>query len=337
MTSAELVSALKAENIKTWFDLGLFIDRVKDKSHQVSSQPARSYKEFKDTLSTGGIAFISFFYSVDGASMECDKYVRAFREILGEFKVHYISGKFYETGYQYLLDDSKQLQFDELLAFDDWDLYQDFFFKKLERGSKDYNRLITTFWDQVLTIVEKLAKYIEENDIRLLYLININSNPGNVSQALALVLISEYMNIEVINNSHDFYWEGGNSEVDIIEKKLKPGPRDHFFKNYHLGEVFSILEVIYPWESRKWISLNINTAQCNELINEHGHNPANVLMVDTCVDVDEFKEVLTAERRKEIIKQIGYMFHDDNGNIRTQTVDSFPLNIERSQLKPIIF
>lgn len=337
MTSSEMISQLKAENIKTWFDLGLFVDRVKAKSHQIVPISSNSYKEFKQKLSEGGIAFISFFYSVDGASMECDKYARAFREILGDFKVHYIAGKFYETGYQYLLPDSQKLQFDEILAFDDWDLYQDFFYKKLERGSKDYNDLITAFWSQVLTIVERLSVYIEENDIRLLYLININSNPGNVSEALALVLISEYMNIPVINNNHDFYWEGGNSEIDINEKKLQPGPRDHFFKNYHLGEVFSLLEVIYPWDSRHWMSLNINREQCNELINVHGHNPANVLTIDTCVDVEKFNTDLTPERRSGILKQIDTVFKNENGNIYTTVVERYPVNIERTQLKPVIF
>jgi len=122
MTSAELLRLLKAENIKTWFDLGLFIDRVKDKSHQVFDSPEIAFKDFKKSLTNGGVAFFSFFYSVDGASMECHKYVKALRHILGDFKVHYFAGKFYETGHQYLLKNSEKLQFDELLAFDDWEL-----------------------------------------------------------------------------------------------------------------------------------------------------------------------------------------------------------------------
>ncbi|KAF5434191.1 hypothetical protein C5S36_05525, partial [Candidatus Methanophagaceae archaeon] len=73
---------------------------------------------------------------------------------------------------------------------------------------------------------------------------------------MAIVFISEYLGIPVINNNHDFYWEGGHSEIDIQLKGVKPGPRDHFFKNYHLGEVFSIIEMIYQWESRTWLSVN---------------------------------------------------------------------------------
>ena len=54
--------------------------------------------------------------------------------------------------------------------FDDWDLYKDFFFTKWERGSKEYNALIIKFWKQVLNIVEELGTYIENNNIKLLYL-----------------------------------------------------------------------------------------------------------------------------------------------------------------------
>ena len=107
--------------------------------------------------------------------------------------------------------------------------------------------------------------------------------------------------------------------------------------NYHLGEVFSILEVIYPWDSRKWISLNINKSQCSELINVHGHNPANVLTIDTCVDVDKFKDELTSERREEVFSQIRHIFQDSNGNVTATTVDSFPADIDRTLLKPVVF
>jgi len=339
MNAADLISQLKAEKINTWFDLGLFMDRVKDNRTSYSSPKYKSYDEFKENISSGGIAFVSFFYSVDGASMECDKYVRAFQKVLGDFEVHYIAGKFYETGYQFLVPGSKQFQLDELLSFDDWDLYHDFFYEKLERGSKVYNSLITRFWSQVLVIVEKLATYIEDNNIGLLYLVNVNSNPGNVSEALAFVLISELLGIPVINNNHDFYWEGGNSEIDILEKGIKPGPRDHFFKNYHLGEVFSLLEMIYPWESRTWMSLNINQSQCDELIENHGHNPANVLSINTCVDVEKFKDGIKESRKEEVLDQIWDIFKNGKEEIKVSSSASFKgdKNIDRSLLMPTLF
>ncbi len=94
-------------------------------------------------------------------------------------------------------------------------LYEYFFFQKLERGNRIYNDLILNLWSEVLIVTEKLGHYIEDNNIKLLYLINTNSNPGNISLALALVFISELLGIPVLNNNHDFYWEGGHSEIDI--------------------------------------------------------------------------------------------------------------------------
>ena len=109
----------------------------------------------------------------------------------------------------------------------------------------------------MLVIVEKLGSYLEANNIQILYLINVCSNPGNVSLSLALVLISEYMQIPVINNNHDYFWEGGNRKIDIMNKGLKQGPRDFFFTNSHLGEFFSQIDVLSkPWKQLSLIVLN---------------------------------------------------------------------------------
>ncbi len=337
MNSKELISKLEAEKINTWFDLGLFLDHLKENPINKPTRLFKSFNDYKNHLSNGGIAFVSFFYSVDGASTECLKYVNTLKNIINGFSVHYIAGKFYDTGNQFLYPDAKLLQFDELKPFDEWDLYKDFFYKKLERGSRTYNRLIKAFWKETLVIAKKLSDYIEKNDIRLLYLININSNPGNVSQALATVLVSEYMDIPVINNCHDFYWEEGHSEIDIEENNFKPGPRDHFFKNFHLGEVFSLIEMIYPWDSRKWLSLSINRAQCDELIAQHGQNPANVQLIDTCVDIEKYKTVLSAERRVEVLQQINFIFQKDKKDLQTYSVGSFPRFKDTSELFPVLF
>ena len=136
-------------------------------------------------------------------------------------------------------EDYKQYVIPEMRGFMTGHLYRDFYFTRLERGSETYNALILKLWDQTLTIVEKLGKYIEENSINLLYVINVCSNPGNVALALATVLISEFLDIPVINNNHDFYWEGGMCKAEREKSKSKPGPRDFFFTNCHLGEVFS--------------------------------------------------------------------------------------------------
>ncbi len=320
MNVRKMMSRLEFEKITTWFDLGLFIDRFKENREVPSVQFSGSFEQFLSHLSEGGVAFITFKYSVDGATIECEKYARAIEEILDNPGLHYIAGEFDDKGESLLLPRAKRCQLDELASFDDWNLYHDFFSSKLERGGQVYNQLITKFWQEVLCITEKLGSYIEENHIRLLYLINTNSNPGNISFALGLIFLSEYLGVPVICNNHDFYWESGHSAVDIQMKRAKPGPRDHFFKNYHLGEVFSILEMIYPWESRSWLSVNINEAQCSELIGTHGHNPANVAKIDTAVNLDKFQMIIDEDRRTEILEHLAIIFGRENGNVPVESI-----------------
>jgi hypothetical protein len=290
-----MMSILRDEPIRTWFDLGLFIDRFKENKGDIASSFSGSHDDFMKSLSDGGIAFITFHYSIAGPSMEIEKYAKVFRSIIEDLPLHYIGGKFDEKSELLIPAGVKRFQLDELASFDDWPLYEYFFFQKLERGNRIYNDLILKLWSEVLIITEKLGHYIEHNNIKLLYLINTNSNPGNISLALALVFISELLGIPVLNNNHDFYWEGGHSEIDIQIKGVKPGPRDHFFKNYHLGEVFSIIEMIYPWESRTWLSVNINEIQCERLINEHGQNPANITQIGTAIENRHNASVLKKE------------------------------------------
>ena len=312
------MSILQDETIRTWFDLGLFIDRLKENREQMAAQFSGSYDEYLTLLGEGGIALITFDYSIDGASMEIEKYAKILYSIFGDFPLHFAGGKFHEKGELLIPPGVRRFQLDELASFDDWPLYEYFFYKRLERGNEAYNDLILKFWTEVLVIAEKLGHYIEDNHIQLLYLINTNSNPGNISLALAIVFISEIMGIPVINNNHDFYWEGGHSEIDIQIKGVKPGPRDHFFKNHHLGEVFSILEMIYPWESRNWLSVNINEIQSEKLINKHGQNPANITQIGTVIEFEKFNKIKSEEGKKEVLHQLSAMF----GNYGTQALVS---------------
>ena len=296
MTVSEMLSILKSEKIKTWFDLGIFIDRFRETKPLPAVKFDGTFKDFKKRITDGGIAFITFLYSVDGVTIEVEKYAKIFRKIFKGIKVHYICGRFYPESYKLIDQRTVKHEIAEMRAFDSWKLYKDFYFTKLERGCKKYNELIIKFWHEVLIITEKLGAYIEANNINLLYLVNICSNPGNVSMALATIFVAEFLGIPVINNNHDFYWEGGNRNIDILERGLKEGPRDFFFNNADIGEVFSIIEVLMPWESRNWMNVNINQQQSQRLINDKGHNPANIAEIGTAVDTDKYFNVSKRER-----------------------------------------
>ena len=297
MNVDKMMNLIRNEKIHTWFDLGIFIDRLKENNPTPTAKFDQDYSLFKKSVSRGGIAFISFGYSVDGVTIEILKYAKIFRKIFKNIPIHLIGGNFQPESFKLIDDSYKKYTIEEARSFNKWKLYKPFFFIKLERGSKEYNRLIKDFWEEVLIITEKLGRYIEKEKIELLYIVNVNSNPGNVSFALANVFVSEYLGIPVINNNHDFYWEGGNSETKRTSENLKTGPRDFFFTNSHLGEFFSQIEMLFPWESRSWMEVNINDAQSKHLIELNGINPANVIEIGTAVDV---KEYMQTNKRKKI-------------------------------------
>ncbi|HHJ10893.1 MAG TPA: hypothetical protein ENK25_08375, partial [Bacteroidetes bacterium] len=292
-----LLALLNEETIETWFDLGLFLDRFREEQEYPAIQFDGTYDDFKESLRTGGVAFLTFHYMVDGVTIEADKYASLFRRNVPGIAVHYIAGEINTKTIPFINKEYKQKVIPELAGFDDWELYKDLYSTKLERGSSVYNELIKRLWSQTLVIVEKLGAYIEEQGINLLYAINVCSNPGNVAFALATVLLSEMMKIPVISNNHDFYWEGGMSASDRKKEGSRTGPRDFFFTNSHLGEVFSIIEMLYPWQSRSWINVNINRAQSEHLVRTRGHNPANVMEIGTAVDTSHYTK---SDKRKNI-------------------------------------
>lgn len=291
------LNCLQKEKIETWFDLGLFLDRIRENRKIPQKRFFGTYEDFKRNMCKNDLAFLTYQYSIDGVSIEVEKYAKIFHKKFNDSTIHYIAGKLFAEAVKIIPSFIKVKEIESLQGFDDWNLYHDFFFTKLQRGSKEYNQLIKKFWNQTLNIFQTLGNYILDNNIKLLYLINVCSNPGNVSFSLAVVLLSELLGIPVINNNHDFYWEGGNSEIDKLTKHIPDGPRDFFFTNSHIGEFFSIIEMLYPWQSRIWINVNINKQQSEHLIIENGHNPANVTEIGTAIDTSQYEN---RSKRKKI-------------------------------------
>jgi len=297
MTLNELLALLEKEKIQTWFDLGLFLDSFKENQEYPSVHYTEGFDEYKEYLRKGGIAFITFHYMVDGVTVEVNKYASLFRRNIPGIPVHMVAGEIHSKTAGLIDKGFYQHEIPEIAGFDQWDLYRDFYFTRLERGSEKYNHLITQLWEQTLLIVRKLGSVVEENGINLLYLVNVCSNPGNVALSLATVLLSEFLKIPVINNNHDFYWEGGMNSSRRKRTGTNGGPRDFFFTNAHLGEVFSIIEMLYPWQSRSWLNVNINRDQSKHVIRTKGHNPSNVMEIGTAVDTSLYTKT---DKRKNI-------------------------------------
>jgi len=314
----EMMTALGAEVIETWFDLGLFIDRLREDRCNTRAWVQGSFGDFRREVSRG-LGFVTFFYGVDGSSMEIAKYASAFRDILPDVPIHYIAGDFTSHATTVIDPSAPWHRVECMNGFDDWPLYADFFERKLERGSSLYNDLIDRFWSAVLETTRSLGEIVEQNDIRLLYLVNVSSNPGNPALALACVFVSEYLRIPIVNNCHDYYWEGGHSEVEREVEGIASGPRDHFFTNSHLGEVFSILQMIYPWDSRSWMTVNINWRQSTLLADRFGHNPASICKIPTGIDTERYAP-LGQRRRTEVWLQIGAILRGPRSHIHAVAV-----------------
>jgi len=298
----EIVRNLRGEELQTWFDLGLLLDRLRDGRRVPSVRAPKDRRAFHHKLARG-VAFVTYEFAIDGVTMEIAKYAAAIQRVLPDPEIHFVGGRF-DSRVDAVLDPSIDCHvIEDLCGFDRCPLYRSFFHRRLERGSPRYNRLIAEFWEATLRIVECLGHLFEANQIELIFAVNTNSNPGNPALSLALVLLSEHLGLPVISNNHDFYWEGGHSEVERDAHGLPKGPRDHFFTNAHLGEVFSVIQMICPWEGRTWISLNISKLQCDELISTFGHNPINVVEVGTAVDTEVFAP-LSRPRRSQVLQQV---------------------------------
>ncbi len=282
----------------SWFKLNEFLENLQNKP--LIKDRKESYKTFLKKIEHSGIVFITFEYGIDGVSTEIAKYITMFHKILPKVDIHLIGGEFDERFDMAIKEKCQHFTVQGMAGFAKWKLFDLFFHTKLQRGEKQYNYLLNEFWEDTLYLLMQIGTYIAQHGIKLLYVVNTNSNPGNVSLALALVLISSYLDVTVISNNHDFYWEAGKSEVDIKYQGTKHGPRDHFFTNSHLPEIFSIIEMLYPWKAKNWLAMNINYQQSDLLLKKFNYDPAAICVIGTAIDTQKFKSLDDEERKRNI-------------------------------------
>ena len=92
MNLQQLLENLRNETVNTWFDLGLFIDQLRDNRPNPSAEFRGDFESFQQQKKKG-IAFITFHYAIDGVTMEISKYAAALRRIMPGSKLHFIAGK----------------------------------------------------------------------------------------------------------------------------------------------------------------------------------------------------------------------------------------------------
>ena len=326
-----LKNRLKTEKINTWFDMNLFLDQIRDNRKPISHLP-KTFESYKNLL-CNGIAFITFDYGIDGATIEITKYTQAINDLIKntsqkETNIYWIGSKL-NVKQESIVTKFNYYELKGSDGFDKWDGYHDYFFNKLERGGDKYNQLAKKIWQQTVNLSLQLAKFTVDKNINLLIPVNVNSNPGNVSLAFAIVLVSELLEIPVLNSNHDFYWEEGNPP----NKRKKPGVRDHFFTNSHLGEIFSLIEVLYPWDSPIWYQAVINPIQKSKLIKNFGFNPAAVTNIPTFVDTKRYRPT-SEDEKKEILKRLHLFFAGSNKILHSKSITRYINSLKTTKHQP---
>ena len=71
-----ILNELKNEKINTWFDLGLFIDKFKEQNSKSAFKG--DAPSFDAHIEKGGIAFLTFYFTIDGITVETEKYAKTF-------------------------------------------------------------------------------------------------------------------------------------------------------------------------------------------------------------------------------------------------------------------
>lgn len=321
----KMVRVLNARESTSWFDLGLFLDQLQE-NRKLPENPVWRETDFIKQIGQG-IAFITFDYGIDGVSIEVAKYARALESIIAEAgsgkkpDIYWVAETFKWESKTVIEPRWKRYVLKGAGGFVDWGGYNDLFHTKLARGSDEYNTLIRKIWNQARALAADLGRFVIDRDIQLLFPVNACSNPGNVSLALAIVLVSEYLNIPVFNNSHDFFWEDGKPAWERKGHGGK-GLRDHFFRNADIGEVMSLIHTLYPWDSPLWFQSVLNKAQRRKLTYHYGFSPAMIATIPTIIDTRQYKMARTAQK-EEILNRLQCLFSNREKNHRTKSVEDY--------------
>ncbi|MHC4931935.1 MAG: glycosyltransferase [Planctomycetota bacterium] len=300
--------------ISDWADIDAHLDAL------VAREVPRVTSRYTD-----GVAFVTFAYDIDGVSIEIAKYGDCIEQLCDPPPpIHCIGGNFGRKADVVLRGHWKRLLLEGADGWGKWDegrWFDRLFREDMPAGSEASAETAREIWAQAVDLAETLERYIASENIGLLIAINVNSNPGNPSLALAIVLASERTGCPVLNNNHDFYWEGGKPAAERPPGE-EPGPRDHFFRNLGNSPFFRLFQRLLPWKGRRWTQVNINPIQSHVLIEEQGFDPRDVDIVGTLID-ESFFVPCTAEEKREHRLRMAHILSDGEPRIRPVAVTGF--------------
>ena len=334
----QMIGKLEKFNPQNWKDIDaiLMLVRKSSESHQITGTVS-----FPEEIKNG-IAFITYDYGIDGVSIEISKYAMSLQNFIfknAEPQIHFIGGDFYQQADTVIKPEWKRFKLIGSNGWGKWEnafWYDQLFNEEMPRNSKKSDNLAKEIWKQAVSLSKQLGKYLAENDIHLLIPVNVCSNPGNLALSLCIPLVSELMDLYVLNSNHDYYWEGGKP---ASERKTgeTPGPRDHFFRNYENHDFFRFFEKLYPWNGAKWIQTNINKLQSDKLIEKYNFDPGKVFELATSIS-NAFFTNNTKGDVKSVRLRMAYILSDGHPVIHPQPVKRHLKNLEHwmSNQKPVV-
>jgi glycosyltransferase involved in cell wall biosynthesis len=287
----DLIGIPGEEAISSWEDISRLVDRIQRTQHA----PLPASKTDFLHLASQGTAFLTFDFGIDGVSIETAKYGRTLEAIYRPFddpKLHFIAGDFYTQAERIIQDRWSRFRIDGINGWQKWDEGQWFealYLEEMLAGSQRSSELAAEIYRQAMRISQVLGAYLIANEIVLLIPVNVASNPGNLALALALVLVTETLGTIVINSNHDFYWDGGKPADERMPDE-EPGSRDHFFRNAGNRPFFSLFQRLYPWNGRRWLQVNINATQSENLVGLFGFSEGRVYEITTSVGDKLFED-----------------------------------------------
>ena len=301
------------------------IDALLTSLQRLPSPTQPDWESFRSRAASG-IAFLTFDFGIDGVSIEISKYAKALEGLYpdqADSLIHVIGGDFYPQADSVLQPHWTRFRIAGINGWSKWDNGQWFsrlYYEDMPAGSPRSRELAQEMLKQALHIAGELGAYIEANDIALLIPVNIHSNPGNLALALASVMVTEILDLIVINSNHDFYWEGGKPASERTPDEA-PGVRDHFFRNVDNAPFFNLLQRLYPWRSPHWLQVNINRLQSNRLMSSFGFAPADVHELSTSIS-DRFLEPYTRDDVRHARLRMAHILSDGKGVLRTTALAS---------------
>jgi glycosyltransferase involved in cell wall biosynthesis len=320
MTVTEAFESLRARRIEDFDDISLVLDELK----HTPLAPLSDDIPFLARVARG-VTFVTFAYDIDGVAMEIAKYgttlVALLRKEGYEPTVHCIGGNFGDKVDVVLPPDWSRFLLQNADGWDKWEdgkWFAQLFYENMPEGSASSREMASTMWSEAVRMAEDLATLLSREQIGLLIPVNVNSNPGNFALALAVVLASELTGCPVVNNNHDFFWEGGRPTEDRPTDE-PAGPRDHFFRNHENRAFFDVFRRILPWNGRRWIQVNINPLQSARLVNQEGFAADRVFLVGTSID-EGFFQPCSPRQKSEYRRRMAHILSDGE-----PTVDATPV------------